>query len=100
MNLHAMKLVTIIAEALLEEPVIAVLEQCGAHGHTAFTVRGAGHQGRREADLVESANVQIEVIVQPDVAETLLTRLREQFFDDFAMIAYETDVRVIRPGKF
>ena len=74
MNLHPMKLVTIICEAVLEERIAQVLRECGAHGHTAFDVRGSGCQGRRSADLVESGNVQIEVIAKPAVAEALLAR--------------------------
>jgi nitrogen regulatory protein P-II 2 len=100
MKLHPMKLVTIICEAVLEENVIALLLRCGAHGYTAFPVRGSGNQGERTADIAETGNVQIEVIVKPTVAEHLLTRLREEFFASYAMVAYESDVRVLRPDKF
>jgi nitrogen regulatory protein P-II 2 len=100
MNLHPMKLVTIVCEAVLEERIVEVLHECGAHGHTAFDVRGSGRQGQRSADLVESGNVQIEVIAKPSVAETMLARLHAEFFQDYAMVAYESDVRVMRPEKF
>ena len=100
MNLHPMKLVIIICEAVLEERIVEVLHECGAHGHTAFDVRGSGRQGTRSADLVESGNVQIEVIAKPSVAETMLARLHAEFFQDYAMVAYESDVRVMRPEKF
>ncbi|MFN7562874.1 MAG: P-II family nitrogen regulator [Prosthecobacter sp.] len=95
-----MKLVTIVCEAVLEERIVEVLHECGAHGHTAFDVRGSGRQGQRSADLVESGNVQIEVIAKPSVAETMLARLHAEFFQDYAMVAYESDVRVMRPEKF
>lgn len=100
MNLHPMKLVTIICESVLEETILEVLRSAGAHGHTAFPVSGSGRQGFRSADLVESGNVQIEVIMKPAVAEALLNRLSTEFFKDYAMVAYETDVRVLRPDKF
>jgi nitrogen regulatory protein P-II 2 len=100
MNLHPMKLVTIICEAVLEERIVEVLHECGAHGHTAFDVRGSGRQGARSADLVESSNVQIEVIAKPAVAENLLQRLHLNFFQDYAMVAYESEVQVMRPEKF
>jgi nitrogen regulatory protein PII len=100
MNLHPMKLVTIICEAVLEERIVEVLHECGAHGHTAFDVRGSGRQGSRSADLVESGNVQIQVIVKPAVAEALLARLHREFFQDYAMVAYESEVQVMRPEKF
>ena len=100
MNLHPMKLVTIICEALLEERVVEILRQCGTHGHTAYSVRGSGSQGDRSADIVETGNVQIEIIVKPSVAEAVLERLHRELFKDYAMVAYETEVRVMRPEKF
>ena len=100
MNLHPMKLVTIICEAILEERVVELLRDCGTHGHTAFSVRGSGNQGERSADLTESGNVQIEVILKPAVTATLFSRLHAEFFQDYAMIAYESDVQVLRPEKF
>jgi nitrogen regulatory protein PII len=100
MNLHPMKLVTIICEALLEERVVEILRQCGTHGHTAYSVRGSGSQGDRSADIVETGNVQIEIIVKPSVAEAVLERLHRELFSSYAMVAYETDVRVMRPEKF
>jgi nitrogen regulatory protein PII len=100
MTLHPMKRVTIICEAVLEDLVIERLRACGAHGHTAFAVRGSGNQGERHADMAESGNVQIEVIIPPATSEKLLQSLRDDLFKDYAMIAYENDVRVLRPDKF
>jgi nitrogen regulatory protein P-II 2 len=95
-----MKLVTIICESILEENVVEVLRQCGAHGYTAFTVRGSGNQGERSADIAETGNVQIEVILKPEAAERVLERVQKEFFPAYAMIAYESEVRVLRPNKF
>jgi nitrogen regulatory protein P-II 2 len=95
-----MKLVTIIGEALAREALKKLLAEVGAHGYTLFTVEGDGSQGRRVADIQEFANIQIEVIVPPAVAEKILTRLEQEFFDKFAMVAYETDIRVLRREKF
>ena len=100
MNTHPMKLVTIICEALAHEPLKKLLAEAGAHGYTLFAVEGDGSQGRRTADIQEFANIQVEVIVQPTVAAQLLTRLEQEFFSKFAMIAYETDIRGLRREKF
>lgn len=100
MNLHPMKRVTIICESVLEERVVELLHEAGAHGHTALSARGGGHQGERRADTTETANVQIEVILKPMVAEALLLRLQQELFPAYAMVAYESDVRVLRPDKF
>lgn len=100
MKTHPMKLVTIIGEALAREPLKQLLSASGAHGYTLFTVEGEGAQGRRSGEIQEFANIQVEVIVPPAVAEELLTRLESEFFPRFAMVAYETDVRVVRREKF
>ena len=100
MSLYPMKLVTIVCEAILEERVVELLRQAGAHGHTAFSVRGSGNQGERHADISETGTVQVEIIAKPAVAEALLKRLHSELFSSYAMVAYESDVRVMRPDKF
>ena len=100
MNLHPLKLVTIVCEAYAQEPVTKLLRDAGAHGWTLFAVEGDGSRGKRPADIREFANIQIEVIVPPEVAQTLLERLEQEFFPRYGMIAFESDVRVLRQGKF
>ncbi len=95
-----MKLVTIVCEALAREPLTALLHEVGAHGYTMFTVEGSGANGPRVADIQEFANIQFEVIVPPGVAGQILARLEKDFFPRFATVAYESDVRVLRPHKF
>ena len=100
MNTHPMKLVTIVCEAYAKEAVKKLLREVGAHGCTIFDVEGDGSHGERPADIREFANIQIEVILPPERAEDLLQRLEKGFFARYAMIAYETDVRVLRANKF
>jgi nitrogen regulatory protein PII len=100
MNTHSMKLVTIVCEALAREPLTGLLDEVGANGYTLCTVEGTGARGHRAADIEEFANIRLEVIAQPAVAEKLLARLERDFFSRYAMIAYESDVRVLRREKF
>ena len=100
MNSHPMKLVTIIGEALARQPLKKLLTEVGAHGYTLFPVEGNGSQGHRAADIQEFANIQVAVIVPPAVADTLLARLEIEFFPKFAMVVYDTDIRVLRREKF
>ena len=65
-----------------------------------FEVEGDGSRGERPADIPEFANIQIEVILPPERAEELLHRLEKEFFARYAMIAFESDVRVLRANKF
>jgi nitrogen regulatory protein P-II 2 len=100
MKTHPMKLVTVVCEALAREPLTRLLAATGAHGYTLFPVEGQGAQGRRTDDIREFGNIQVEVIVPPETATQLLERLEKEFFPRYAMIAFESDVRVLRPQKF
>jgi len=95
-----MKLVTIVCEAHAKAAVTKLLRDVGAHGYTLFAVEGDGSRGRREADIPEFTNIQIQLILPPEVAQTLLARLEKEFFPRYGMIAFESDVRVLRPHKF
>jgi nitrogen regulatory protein P-II 2 len=97
---HPMKRVTVVGEALAREPLLRLITESGAQGHTLFPVEGQGSQGHRPGDIQEFANIQVEVIAPPDVAARLLERLEREFFPRFAMVAYESDIRVVRSGKF
>lgn len=100
METYPMKMVTIICEALAKEAITRLLRETGAHGFTVFEVEGAGDKGERTMEMWEFANLQFEVIVPPPVATRLLERLQCEFFPRYTMVAYETDVRVLRPQKF
>lgn len=100
MQTHPMKLVTIICEALARETVERLLAEVGAHGFTVFGVEGRGEKGARLGEMEGFANLQFEVIVPPVVASTLLNRIEREFFKRYAIVAYETEIRVVRPQKF
>lgn len=100
MNTHPMKLVTIVCEAYARDAVTRLLTAVGAHGWTLFPVEGYGSQGHRPADIPDYANLQIEVIVRPEVAEALLERIAAELFPRYALVAFESDIRVLRKAKF
>lgn len=97
---HPIKLVTIICEAHAREAMTTLLRGAGAHGWTLFQVEGEGARGYRPADIPEFSNIQIEVLLQPAAAAALLERLANEYFPRYAMVAFESDVRVLRPEKF
>ncbi len=100
MTTHPMKLVTIVCEALARDRVTRLLTEEGARGYTLFSVEGLGAKGSRVADIQEFANIQIEVIVPEPVAQRVLESLSRDLLPHFAMIVYESDVRVLRQQKF
>ncbi len=100
MTLHSLKQVTIVCEALARQAVLGVLEDVGAQGWTLATVEGLGPGGARDGEIPELANLRLEVLLQPEAAAMVLERLEHDLFPRYAMIAWETDVRVLRPARF
>jgi nitrogen regulatory protein P-II 2 len=99
-SLSTAKLITIVCEALAREPLSELLHNLDVSGFTWFEVQGEGHQGVRFAEMEEFANIQLEVILSPARADRLLEILQKEFFPKYAMIAYESDVRILRASKF
>lgn len=100
MNTHPMKLVTIVCEAYALDAVKKLLPEVGAHGCTHFPVEGDGAGGARTGEMKEFANVQIEVVLPAAAASVLLTRIEKELIPRYGMIVFESEVRVLRPGKF
>ncbi len=93
------KLITIIAEAVLEERLVRDLRAAGAKGFTRSEVRGEGSRGRRVGD-VEGANVRLESLVSPEAADRILETLNENYFEHYAIVAFVEDVTVVRGDKY
>ncbi len=94
-----MKLLTIVAEAVLERRLLDELAAAGASGYTLGEVTGAGSRGVRATEF-EGKNVRIETLVGPAVADRLLADLAERYFDHYALVVWVTDVDVVRGEKY
>ena len=94
------RLLTIVTEAALERVLIAELESLGVRGFTITDARGKGSRGSRQSDWAQEGNVRIEIVCEPALAERVAARLRERYYDHYAMILYLQDVSVLRPDKF
>jgi len=99
MHPEQMDLVTIVAEHVLREPLLADLRRLGARGYTLGEVEGEGTRGTHAADW-QGKHLRIEVIGSRDVSDRILVHLAETYFADYALIAYRSEVSVMRAGKF
>ena len=97
---HTRTLLTIVTEAALEGTLIRDIERLGAHGHTITDARGKGGRGVRNACWEASANIRLEVVCDAEKAGAIATYLQEHYYDDYAMILFVSDVKVLRPEKF
>ncbi len=90
---------TIVAERLLKDPLIDLIRSEGATGFTMASVEGEGSRGVRASDW-EGRNIQIDTIVTEATADAILEKLADNYFDDFAVITWVVDVKVMRGAKF
>jgi len=94
------RLLTIVTEAVLERELLAEFDALGVRGYTITDARGKGGRGRRQSDWAQEGNIRVEVVCDGPLAERVAARLRERFYDHYAMILFMQDVAVLRPGKF
>lgn len=94
------KLLTIITEALLETELCEGIRKLGATGYTVTNARGSGSRGVRDAGWASSGNIRVEVVCSKELADTIAEHLRSKYYDNYAMIIFESDVRVLRSEKF
>jgi nitrogen regulatory protein P-II 2 len=94
-----MKLITIVAEELLAERLPAELRRRGATGWTMTVARGDG-SGVMRAGPLPGENVRIETIVEDRIAEAILERLASEYFPAYALVAWVSEVGVVRAEKY
>jgi hypothetical protein len=98
----AIHLLTIVAEAILEERLVRDVARSGASGWTITACRGDSiddSHGGSAADL-EGGNIRLEVLVPEDRLEDLWSTLEDRYFDVYSVVAWSTPVRVHRVGKY
>ncbi len=99
MAMTACKLVTIIAEPVLEEQLKRELRALGARGWTVTETHGEGSRGLRAAE-VPGEGIRVESVVSAPVADAILAHVASHYFEHYAVIAYVTDVTVVRGEKY
>jgi nitrogen regulatory protein P-II 2 len=90
---------TIVAESVVEERLLAVIEHCGARGWTVSMAEGHGpsHHG---VSGIAGGNVRVETLVDDDVAARIWSALESDFFPNYAVSAWAYDVRVARVARY
>lgn len=94
------KVVTIVTESILEEDICEALIKLGATGYTVTDARGSGSRGVRNAGWSTSGNVRIEVICSVELARQIEEHMQKFYYENYAMVLFETNVSVLRPEKF
>jgi hypothetical protein len=92
-------LLTIVTEGLLKDSVIDLLKRHGATGHTITRSDGEGSRGVRARDW-EGPNLKFECVLSHKAADAALEEVGEIYFENYSVIAWVTDVSVLRGDKF
>ena len=100
MQSYPRKLITVITEAALEATLTRDLDRLNAHGYTICDARGKGSHGLRNAGWEANSNIRVEVVCDEATAESIAEHLEGQYYRDYAMVLFMTDIAVIRPEKF
>ncbi len=92
------RLVTVVAEAVLQERLLADLRAWGVEGLTVSRAEGDPF-GSRVGD-VEGGFVRIECIVAAATADAVLDGLEAAYLERYKVVAYDHPVRVVRAEKY
>lgn len=93
-------LLTIYTEAALESHLINDMEQHGASGYTITNARGKGTRGLRSGSWDQNSNIRIEIICNTKLAHKLADYLQKNYYANYAMVTFISDIEVLRPEKF
>lgn len=99
MNTVPLKKVTLVAEGVLEQQIVRELRALGASGYTIGAVRGEGSRGVRASEW-EGDNVKVEILADAATADRILEHVAAAYFEHYAVIAWVTDVQVVRGDKY
>lgn len=100
MDNNKRKLLTVVTEAALEGTLVRDLDRLNAHGYTISDARGKGSRGVRNADWEIDASIRVDVVCDAATAATIAAHLKTQYYDNYAMILFTSDIEVLRPEKF
>ena len=99
MQLIIFKLVTIICEPVLSSRILNITRDLGATGFTVTEVRGEG-SGTKSSGEIPDLKSKIEIVAEPKLALKIMKALADQYFVNYSLIIYSSDISVLRPEKF
>ena len=99
MQLQTLKLVTIVTEQVVREQLVKKILALGATGCSWGEVQGTGSRGAR-SDATGDTNVRIEVVCAQATADAVLTMVSRNYFENYACIAWQSDVAVVRGARY
>lgn len=101
MQLYPLKLVTIVGEAVIMEDIAELGLELGATGYTMSEVAGHGSRSARNVGTPSGVKtLKVEFVVPTEVATTILQQVSAEYFEHYAIIAWLSDVSVMRGEQY
>ena len=100
MSFVGKKLVTVVCEAQLETDLVEDFKKLKIRGYTICEAKGKGDRGLRAGDWEQNRNIRIEIVCGQREAEKIMNHLRKEYYENYAIISYMLDVKVMRGDKF
>jgi nitrogen regulatory protein P-II 2 len=101
MQLFPLKLVTIVGEAVVMDDIAERGLELGATGFTITEVQGHGSRSARNVAVSSGAKtLKLEFAVPAEVAVKILTHVSHEYFEHYAIIAWLSDVSVVRGEQY
>ena len=102
---HTATKVTIIAERLLKDGIVKILEADGAKGYTIVDGAGKGEHFKRASDRASVVSafsiIRIEVIfTERERAEKVANDVAEKYFGQYSGLVHLSEIEVLRPERF
>lgn len=98
MQLCTLTKVSIVTEDTLSAQLKKKICELGATGFTCREVQGYGSRGIRTDQF--ASNIEFEVICSEPVAHAILTYVSRNYFEQYACIAWLTEVQVVRGARY
>ncbi len=99
MKLTNVKIVTVVCEPILRTSIVKLSQNLGATGCTIWEIIGRG-DGENESEQIPGAKIKMEIILNKEVAHDFLQQIAENYFNNYSIIVYMSDIQVVRPTKF
>jgi len=90
---------SLVAENVLRDDLLKLIRKHGATGWTLTLVEGEGSRGVHATEWA-GRNIQIDTLVPQEIADTIMAEVAAKYFEDWAIIAYAVEARVLRGGKY
>ena len=100
MTKHPKTLLVIVAEAALEKSLVHDIRERGAQGWTVSEVHGAGREGVREGAWEADRTIELKVICDDTVANTIAEHVLASYAHNYSVALYFSPVSVLRPERF